>query len=142
MPGDPSGLLLWSALYAVAPSLVMVIRIISVVGYVRIGSNQKKVSFRAVPSINTFYLYVLVQTKIWRKKELTLDAVLHGRSFGTQDWLDQMAPTLGALREWNSRVGIPQDVWALVSTMEVACSDCKLVRSAPAHQHHLVYCTV
>jgi hypothetical protein len=53
-------------------------------------------------------------------------------------WDDSNAPSLAALLEWNSRVGVRRDVWALVSTMEVRCSVCRLVRSAPAHRRHLV----
>ncbi|THV07823.1 hypothetical protein K435DRAFT_788171 [Dendrothele bispora CBS 962.96] len=44
-----------------------------------------------------------------------------------EEWFDHMAPSLIALIEWNSRVGIPRDVWTLVSTSEKHCPDCKLI---------------
>ncbi|THU90384.1 hypothetical protein K435DRAFT_864325 [Dendrothele bispora CBS 962.96] len=56
-----------------------------------------------------------------------------------EEWFDSMAPTMTALLEWNSRVGIPRDVWVLVSTSEKQCLDCNLVRSLQAHEHHLVH---
>lgn len=47
------------------------------------------------------------------------------------------SPVGAALLEWNSRIGIPTDVWMLVSTAVVLCHDCDLVRSFPAHLLHL-----
>lgn len=42
-----------------------------------------------------------------------------------------------ALLEWNSRLGVPTDVWVTVSTAVVLCKECDLVRSFPAHLLHL-----
>ncbi|KAK7019273.1 hypothetical protein R3P38DRAFT_3199456 [Favolaschia claudopus] len=42
-----------------------------------------------------------------------------------------------AFCEWNSRLGVPRDVWVLLSTSGVLCSTCKLRRSYEAHQAHL-----
>ncbi|KAJ7649006.1 hypothetical protein DFH06DRAFT_1421362 [Mycena polygramma] len=42
-----------------------------------------------------------------------------------------------ALLEWNSRLGVPADVWMAVSTAIFHCKDCDLVRSFPAHLLHL-----
>ncbi|KAJ7022644.1 hypothetical protein C8F04DRAFT_1137624, partial [Mycena alexandri] len=42
-----------------------------------------------------------------------------------------------AFLEWNSRLGIPTDVWLMVSTAIVHCDTCDLVRSIPAHLNHL-----
>lgn len=37
---------------------------------------------------------------------------------------------------WNSRIGIPQDVWALVSTAIIRCSSCSLIRTFEGHSKH------
>ncbi|KAF8192355.1 hypothetical protein K438DRAFT_1762353 [Mycena galopus ATCC 62051] len=42
-----------------------------------------------------------------------------------------------AMLEWNSRLGVPADVWMTVSTAIVTCKDCDLVRSFPGHLLHL-----
>ncbi|KAJ7720031.1 hypothetical protein B0H16DRAFT_1509383 [Mycena metata] len=42
-----------------------------------------------------------------------------------------------ALLEWNSRLGIPADVWMMASTAVVHCTSCDLLRSFPAHIIHL-----
>ncbi|KAJ7829622.1 hypothetical protein B0H13DRAFT_1916387 [Mycena leptocephala] len=42
-----------------------------------------------------------------------------------------------ALLEWNSRLGVPADVWLLISTAIVHCPECDLVRSFPAHLLHV-----
>ncbi|KAJ7218744.1 hypothetical protein C8J57DRAFT_1254742 [Mycena rebaudengoi] len=42
-----------------------------------------------------------------------------------------------ALLEWNSRVGIPYDVWSVVSTGIVRCGACDLVRTFEGHKDHL-----
>jgi hypothetical protein len=39
--------------------------------------------------------------------------------------------------EWNSRFGVPLDVWVLISTAVVCCNVCDLVRTHPAHAAHL-----
>ncbi|KAF9058299.1 hypothetical protein BDP27DRAFT_1433097 [Rhodocollybia butyracea] len=38
--------------------------------------------------------------------------------------------------EWNSRLGVPSDVWALVSTAITACPTCRLVRTFYADRLH------
>ncbi|KAJ7252171.1 hypothetical protein C8J57DRAFT_1520013 [Mycena rebaudengoi] len=53
----------------------------------------------------------------------------------TDEVLD--SPTGLALLEWNSRIGIPYDVWSTVSTAYIHCSDCDLLRSFTAHRLHL-----
>ncbi|KAJ6535543.1 hypothetical protein B0H19DRAFT_1271286 [Mycena capillaripes] len=47
------------------------------------------------------------------------------------------SPTGLALLQWNSRLGVPADVWMVVSTAIVHCKDCDLVRSFAGHLHHL-----
>ncbi|KAK6991643.1 hypothetical protein R3P38DRAFT_3091844 [Favolaschia claudopus] len=42
-----------------------------------------------------------------------------------------------ALLEWNSRLGLPADVWMTVSSAVVHCTDCDLTRTFPAHRLHL-----
>jgi hypothetical protein len=42
-----------------------------------------------------------------------------------------------ALLEWNSRLGVPTDVWSLIATAIVTCDSCDLVRSFHAHLLHL-----
>ncbi|KAJ6629979.1 hypothetical protein B0H10DRAFT_2184040 [Mycena sp. CBHHK59/15] len=37
---------------------------------------------------------------------------------------------------WNSRVGVPQDVWAILSSAWTHCPDCDLVRTFDADQAH------
>ncbi|KAJ6588084.1 hypothetical protein B0H19DRAFT_1247793 [Mycena capillaripes] len=47
------------------------------------------------------------------------------------------SPVGAALLEWNSRLGIPTDVWMVISTAVYHCGTCDLVRSFPAHRLHL-----
>ncbi|KAF8957974.1 hypothetical protein BDZ97DRAFT_1762515 [Flammula alnicola] len=42
-----------------------------------------------------------------------------------------------AFLEFNSKIGIPLDVWVTISTAYKMCSTCHLCRSFPAHQAHL-----
>ncbi|KAJ7017333.1 hypothetical protein C8F04DRAFT_1147542 [Mycena alexandri] len=46
-------------------------------------------------------------------------------------------PVGAAMMEWNSRIGVPADVWSVISTAIVHCTDCDLTRSFPAHLLHL-----
>ncbi|KAJ7128415.1 hypothetical protein C8R44DRAFT_732756 [Mycena epipterygia] len=46
-------------------------------------------------------------------------------------------PVAGTLLEWNSRLGIPTDVWAVVSTATTRCSSCRYIRTFHAHTAHL-----
>ncbi|KAF8186516.1 hypothetical protein K438DRAFT_1765289 [Mycena galopus ATCC 62051] len=46
-------------------------------------------------------------------------------------------PIGAALLEWNSRLGVPADVWIMVSTAVIHCSTCDLTRTFPAHAIHL-----
>ncbi|KAJ7482328.1 hypothetical protein B0H11DRAFT_1915246 [Mycena galericulata] len=52
-----------------------------------------------------------------------------------QDTLD--TPVGAALLEWNSRIGVPIDVWIVISTAIILCERCDLVRSFSAHLLHL-----
>lgn len=54
----------------------------------------------------------------------------------TVDFLDSMIgrPFL----EWNSRVGIPQTVWFMITTARVICDTCHLVRSFDGDGAHRV----
>ncbi|KAJ8079392.1 hypothetical protein PM082_021900 [Marasmius tenuissimus] len=56
---------------------------------------------------------------------------------GEEDWWDKQSASCAALLQWNSRIGISQDVWAVISTMEVFCPDCSRVRSTEGHHRHL-----
>jgi hypothetical protein len=42
-----------------------------------------------------------------------------------------------AYLEWNSRFGVPLDVWVLISTGVIHCPVCDLVRTHPGHAAHL-----
>ncbi|KAJ7161785.1 hypothetical protein C8R43DRAFT_1123503 [Mycena crocata] len=46
-------------------------------------------------------------------------------------------PVAAALMEWNSRLGVPADVWMMAATAVFHCRACDLVRSFPAHLLHL-----
>ncbi|KAJ7122370.1 hypothetical protein C8R44DRAFT_736061 [Mycena epipterygia] len=46
-------------------------------------------------------------------------------------------PIAAALLEWNSRLGVPTDVWAVVSTATTRCSSCRYIRTFHAHTAHL-----
>ncbi|RDB30935.1 hypothetical protein Hypma_004907 [Hypsizygus marmoreus] len=50
------------------------------------------------------------------------------------EFLDQ--PIGAAFLEWNSKLGIPQDVWALISTAFVHCDVCRLCRSFNGDKAH------
>ncbi|KAJ7140275.1 hypothetical protein C8R43DRAFT_1018105 [Mycena crocata] len=47
------------------------------------------------------------------------------------------SPVGSALLEWNSRLGVPNDVWLTISTAVITCTSCDLLRSFPAHLLHL-----
>jgi hypothetical protein len=47
------------------------------------------------------------------------------------------SPVGVALLEWNSRLGVPTNVWIAASTAVVHCTSCDLTRSFPAHRLHL-----
>ncbi|KAJ7272362.1 hypothetical protein C8J57DRAFT_1225897 [Mycena rebaudengoi] len=47
------------------------------------------------------------------------------------------SPTGLALLEWNSRIGIPSDVWMMVCTGYIVCPGCDLARSFAGHKLHL-----
>ncbi|PPQ84980.1 hypothetical protein CVT25_010533, partial [Psilocybe cyanescens] len=42
-----------------------------------------------------------------------------------------------AYLEFNSKIGVPMDVWAMITTAYVACRTCHLTRTFPGHQAHL-----
>ncbi|KAF9033050.1 hypothetical protein BDZ89DRAFT_1036888 [Hymenopellis radicata] len=42
-----------------------------------------------------------------------------------------------AWSDWHSRLGVPYDVWVLMSTGVVRCEECSLVRTLAAHRSHL-----
>lgn len=46
-------------------------------------------------------------------------------------------PIGAALLEFNSAIGVPADVWIMLTTAYVQCATCHLVRSFPAHRGHL-----
>lgn len=46
-------------------------------------------------------------------------------------------PFFLGLLQWNSRLGVPMDVWYLISTSVMVCDSCDLARSFPAHESHL-----
>ncbi|KAK0442451.1 hypothetical protein EV421DRAFT_1904219 [Armillaria borealis] len=47
-------------------------------------------------------------------------------------------PVRAAWLKWNSRIGIPRDVWAVISTARSLCECCGRIRSFPAHEVHNV----
>lgn len=47
------------------------------------------------------------------------------------------SPIAVASIEWNSKIGVPADVWALISTAHITCSTCGLIRSHKSHNDHL-----
>ncbi|KAJ7495717.1 hypothetical protein B0H11DRAFT_2227235 [Mycena galericulata] len=51
-----------------------------------------------------------------------------------EDFVD--TPSGVAFTEWNSRIGVPMDVWILLSTSGVECKTCHLRRSYDAHLAH------
>ncbi|KAJ7359924.1 hypothetical protein DFH08DRAFT_1039256 [Mycena albidolilacea] len=72
----------------------------------------------------------------------TFNGRIRGRSFMNGEQPQFRGETLdtpigAALLEWNSRLGVPADVWMLVSTAVVHCAVCDLTRSFPAHRLHL-----
>nr|GAT44269.1 predicted protein [Mycena chlorophos] len=54
-----------------------------------------------------------------------------------QDLTPVRSPICSAFYEWNSRIGVPRDVWFTIQTAVICCIDCELVRSLPAHRAHL-----
>ena len=50
-------------------------------------------------------------------------------------------PLGAALLAWNSKLGVPRDVWAIISTSAVECEKCSLVRPYSEHQAHEVFCS-
>ncbi|KAF8185507.1 hypothetical protein K438DRAFT_1765739 [Mycena galopus ATCC 62051] len=53
----------------------------------------------------------------------------------TEDFMD--VPVGVAFCEWNSHIGVPRDVWVLLSTPGVVCLGCGLRRSFEGHDTHL-----
>jgi len=37
---------------------------------------------------------------------------------------------------WNSRLGVPEDVWVIISTAVLTCDSCLLVRTFAGHKKH------
>jgi hypothetical protein len=52
-----------------------------------------------------------------------------------REYLD--TPVGIAFLEFNSRIGIPVDVWVTITTAYICCVTCQLVRTFPAHRAHL-----
>ncbi|KAJ6467415.1 hypothetical protein C8R45DRAFT_1106158 [Mycena sanguinolenta] len=54
-------------------------------------------------------------------------------------WMgDTIHTSVGAaFLEWNSRLGVPCDVWLTIASAIVLCKGCDLVRTIPAHKLHL-----
>lgn len=46
------------------------------------------------------------------------------------------SPIGAAYLEWNSRLGVPEDVWAVISTAYVHCDECNLRRSFNGDHAH------
>lgn len=46
------------------------------------------------------------------------------------------SPTGAAFLEWNSRIGVPKDVWAVISTAKITCKTCKFTRSFNGNDAH------
>ncbi|KAJ7758074.1 hypothetical protein B0H14DRAFT_3166150 [Mycena olivaceomarginata] len=68
--------------------------------------------------------------------DLALRELPRGKQLGTSaEFLD--SPIGAALMEWNSRLGVPLDIWALASTATTECSTCHLCCTFPAHAAHL-----
>ncbi|KAJ7847229.1 hypothetical protein B0H14DRAFT_3676568 [Mycena olivaceomarginata] len=68
--------------------------------------------------------------------DLAIRELPPGKQLGTSaEFLD--SPIGAVLMEWNSRLGVPLDVWALASTATTECSTCHLCRTFPAHAAHL-----
>ncbi|KAJ7719406.1 hypothetical protein B0H16DRAFT_1474986 [Mycena metata] len=62
------------------------------------------------------------QRRRWIKVSITVDFLY--------------TPTGVAFAEWNSRIGVPLDVWTLLSTSGVKCSEYLLLRSFEGHHEH------
>ncbi|KAK7059374.1 hypothetical protein R3P38DRAFT_2496144 [Favolaschia claudopus] len=68
--------------------------------------------------------------------ELSLRELPSGKQLGKfAEYLD--FPIGAAFLQWNSRLGVPRDVWALVSTATIECETCAHCRVFPAHLAHL-----
>ncbi|KAK0492767.1 hypothetical protein EDD18DRAFT_1465281 [Armillaria luteobubalina] len=62
------------------------------------------------------------------------DITVESNKIIAQEYLDH---SIGAmLLEWNSQIGVLQDVWTIVSTAYIECRTCELVRIFPAHIAH------
>ncbi|KAL0062431.1 hypothetical protein AAF712_010710 [Marasmius tenuissimus] len=46
------------------------------------------------------------------------------------------SPVAAAFLEWNSIMGVPADVWAVISTAYKVCETCNLARIFPEHKRH------
>ncbi|KAF9029446.1 hypothetical protein BDZ89DRAFT_1038518 [Hymenopellis radicata] len=60
---------------------------------------------------------------------------LRGDQIQADEFLDH--PIGLAMMSWNSRLGVPQDVWHLIFTACIQCPTCRLVRSPSAYVAHL-----
>ncbi|KAK7015710.1 hypothetical protein R3P38DRAFT_2543392, partial [Favolaschia claudopus] len=72
----------------------------------------------------------------------TIDSLIQFRSFrgdARPEFKGETpdTPVGAALIQWNSRLGVPADVWMLISTAVVHCTSCDLTRTFPAHTLHL-----
>ncbi|KAK1219593.1 hypothetical protein PQX77_017689 [Marasmius sp. AFHP31] len=47
-----------------------------------------------------------------------------------EGWWDKKSASRAALLQWNSRIGVSQNVWAVISTMEVFCPACSRMLGA------------
>ncbi|KAK7029023.1 hypothetical protein VNI00_014733 [Paramarasmius palmivorus] len=63
--------------------------------------------------------------------------VVDEQNAASEEWWDKTAPTRAALLEWNSRIGINKDVWAVVSTMGVLCRECSRIRPSTQLQFYV-----
>ncbi|KAJ7169088.1 hypothetical protein C8R43DRAFT_945053 [Mycena crocata] len=70
------------------------------------------------------------------RPSIALRSMPAGKCLGkSAEYLD--LPVGAALLEWNSKLGVPTDVWAVASTATTLCKTCELVRSFHGHDAHL-----
>ncbi|KAG6821670.1 hypothetical protein H0H92_001466, partial [Tricholoma furcatifolium] len=85
---------------------------------------------------------VVIATLLYVPKNVKLDDVkeMPLRAFAehpTKFYEFMHSPVGAALLEWNSRLGVPRDVWAVISTAMVKCIFCRLCRSFEGDRAHL-----
>jgi hypothetical protein len=135
---NPSSMTQFAALGAVASTASMASTTIFRTDIV--GIVQK--SFRVRHAYCSSFTCDLTLSKVVRASSPPPRLLLENRELppgkclgNAADFLDS---TFGAAwLEWNSKLGIPTDVWALTSTAIQECATCHFVRTFPAHAAHL-----